>query len=212
MKPIRFLAVTLSVLLAVPAWGAPEIVGTAAAGHSATVNGTALEPGTAVVSGDTITVGPSGGAWIALAGGGRLYAAASSELRLEQSGGRTRFELLRGEAAFRLADDPVAGRLADATFRSADGRPTVGVVEVRNSSSGILYAEQGTLVVSTAANARLTTLRAGDYLPVGAPDSKASNESHTGRNVLIVAMILGGTATAIGVILGHSEARRTASP
>ena len=74
----QVLALLLVLLLAFPAWGDPNIVGSVASSQSATVRGTNLTPGSTIFSGDTIEVGAHGSAWITLPGGAQVQVAENS--------------------------------------------------------------------------------------------------------------------------------------
>ncbi len=157
------LALLLVLLLAFPAWGDPNVVGSVASSEAATVRGTNLTPGSTIFSGDTIEVGAWGSAWITLTGGAQVQVAENSQVRLMKTTASIQLTVDRGGASFRtLEKSPVEARLGDATIRSADGLPAVGLINVRNAQSAVIAAEKGTLVVTTAHDFKTVTLREGE--------------------------------------------------
>ncbi len=210
------LAVILVLLIAFPAWGDLSVVGNVAGSQSATVRGASLTPGSTIFSGDTIEVGPHGSARIALTDGAQVQLAEQSQVRLAKSADKVQLTIDRGLASFRTAEKSgLEALLGDATIRSANAMPTVGIISVRSPQSAIIAAQKGALLISTAHDAKSLTLREGEAAEVklvpeqdkdkrkGAAAAPAG--SWTAGKVVILAVILAGTVTGIGVLLGQSE-------
>ena len=98
------LTLLLASVLASPAWGDPNVVGNISTSKAATVRGTTLRPGSTIFSGDTIGVGPQGGARITLTGGGQVQVAANSQVRLTKLTDRIQLIIDRGTASFRTVE------------------------------------------------------------------------------------------------------------
>jgi len=212
----QVLASVLALLLVVPAWADPGVIGVATNSQFATISGNELVPGMAVLSSETIAVGPRGGVWIALAGGGQLHVGASSELRLSQASGKIEMDLLRGNAAFRFSEEPVDGRLADTTFRSASNQRALAVLDLLDSKSAVLAVVRGALVINMARGSQSLTLHEGENLklalgPAGPQSRSRNGGGHSLPGILVTAFVIGGVATAMGFLLGQSENQLSAT-
>ncbi len=210
----RALAVMVIMLLACPAWGDINVVGNVTGSQSATVRGTGLVPGSTIFNGDTIEVGARGNARILLAGGSQVQVSENSQVSLARSAGKVQLTIDRGLAVFRTGQDsPVEALLADATVRAANGQTAVGIINVRSPRSALIAAHKGMLEIRTAHDAKSMTLREGEgmevtLMPADPADPSAlpaASNSWTARKVVILAAILGGLATGIGLALGRSE-------
>jgi hypothetical protein len=212
------LAVILVPLLALPAWANPIVVGSVSRSKVATVRGTELTPGHTIFSDDTIVVGKHGSAWIALTDGAQVQLAEQSQVRLTKSADKVQLTIDRSLASFRTAEkSEVEALLGDATIRSADAMPAVGIISVRSPQSAIIAAQKGALLISTAHDARSLTLREGEAAEVKLVPEQDNDKnkkkvpgaapagSWTAGKVVILAVILAGTATGIGVLLGQNE-------
>ncbi len=207
------LAAVLMILLSSPAWSAPNIVGTVASSQSATVQGTALIPGTTVFSGDTIEVGPRGTARIALPGGAQVEVAENSRVRVSRASERTQFEVTRGGAIFRTSEQaPVEVRLAEVTVRAASGSSAIGLVAMLNPNSAAVQSEKGELVVTTDYDSKTVTLREGEVAevklePADSPSAPQDKEAQKRRKVRVILIGVGAAiaATAIAIGLNHNE-------
>ncbi len=215
------LTVLLASVLASPAWGDPNVVRNVSTSKTATVRGTSLTPGSTIFSGDTIEVGPQGGARITLRGGAQVQVAENSLVRLTKLTDRIQLIVDRGTALFRTVEQsPVEALLGDATIRSANGLPAVGVVSVRNAQSAMIAAQKGTLLVSIAHDSGSVTLREGEGAEVTlVPENDADKDkrkkkggavpagsvpagSLTAGKTVVIAAILAGLTTAIGFTRG----------
>lgn len=212
------LALLMVLTLAFPAWGDANIVGSVASSQSATVRGAELTPGSTVFSGDTINVGTRGGARIALPGGAQVQMGENSQISLNRADGRIQLAIARGLVSFRTAEKAeVETLLADATIRSADGLPVIGIINWRSPNSAVVAAQKGVLLITTGDESKSLTLRAGEGAELTlAQDKDQENEKNKKKRraaggywpaskVVAAALILGGAATAIGILLGRGE-------
>ena len=205
----QLLASVLIVILAVPTWSTPTVVGTTAASQSATVRGNALLPGSTIFSGDTIQVGAGGTVSIAVTGGAQVRVGPGSQVRLSREKEKTRLEIGRGSASFLVTSDaPFEARLADATIRSTGSGPTVGVVLVADMTKALIAAEKGELVVHTAHDARSVTLKEGEGVEVSlAPDPQGG--SGTGATTLSGKWVAIMAAVSISIVAAIAIWRST---
>ena len=220
----QLLASILIAILAIPASPTSSIVGTTAASQSATVRGSALIPGSTIFSGDTIQVGTNGTVSIAVTGGAQVRVGPGSQVRLSREKEKTRLEIGRGSASFRVTPDvPFEARLADATIRGTGEGPAVGVVLVADMTKALIAAEKGELVVRTAHDARSVTLKEGEGVEVSlAPDPQGGDRADapmlSGRRIAILAVVSIGIVAAIAIWRGttgglsDTEIRNVVSP
>jgi hypothetical protein len=227
------LALLLVLTLAFPAWAVPIVVGNVASSESATVRGTALAPGSTVFSGDTIEVGPKGIARLALTDGAQVQIAGDSQVRLTKTSDTIQLTVDRGLTAFLATEkSAIEALLGDATIRPANGTAAIGVINVRSPETAVIAAQKGTLLISTAHDSKTVTLREGQGAevtlaqdnPQQTPEEKKKKKrggaavpggsaapagSWSAGKVVIIAIILGGVATATGFLLGRSEVELT---
>jgi len=220
------LAVLLASLLAFPVYGDPSAVGSFTGGQSASIRGVSLSPGATVFSGDAIEVGTGGSAHIALVGGSQVQVGQESQIRLEKTSNRVQLFIDRGIASFRTGGDSgVEALLADATIRSADGTPAVGIVQIRSPQAAVIAAQKGALVISIAHDGKNVVLREGDAAEVTLAQDTQQTEQQKNKKkragaavpagsmstgkVVLIAAIIGGVATAIGVLLAHNETQQS---
>lgn len=187
------LALILFLILAVPAWANPIVVGSVSRSQAATVRGAELTPGHTIFSDDTIVVGMHGSAWIALTGGAQVQLGENSQVSLTKTTDRVQLTIDRGLASFRTAENSeFAALLGEATIRSANGMPAVGIISVRNPQSAIIAAKKGALLVSTAHDSKSVTLEEGQAVEIALAPGKS--KGHTLR-------FIGGGAAAAGGLL-----------
>jgi hypothetical protein len=221
------LAVLLASLLAFPGYGDPSAVGSFTGGQSASIRGVSLSPGATVFSGDAIEVGTGGSARIALAGGSQVQVGQESQIRLEKTSNRVQLFIDRGIASFRTGGDSgVEALLADATIRSADGTPAVGIVQIRSPQAAVIAAQKGALVISIAHDGKNVVLREGDGAEVTLAQDTQQTEQQKNKKkkpagvalpagsmstgkVVLIAAIIGGVATAIGLLLAQNETQQS---
>ena len=218
----QLLAVLLALVLAFPAWASPNIVGNVSSSESATVRGTNLTPGSTILSGDAIDVGARGSAQILLVGGAQLRMLEDSQVRVTRTTDVIQVSVQRGVASFRTAENSsVEALLADATIRSADGLPAVGIISVRSPQSAMIAAEKGTLLITTAHDSKSVTLHEGDAAEVTlVPEKAKDRDKDKGRGavpagatsaarVVLIAIIVGGAITAAALLLGRGGTQLT---
>ncbi len=194
----RVLAVILLLLLAFPAWGGPSVVGSVASSQSATVRGTRLAPGSTILSGDAIEVGAQGSAWIALLGGAEVQLGEKSQARLTKTTEKIQLTIDRGLASFRTVEkSEFEALLADATIRSANGRPALGIISVRSPQLAVIAAKRGALLISTAHDLKSLTLEEGQGVDVTLIPGATTTSSQS-------TAILGGAVAASGALLGET--------
>ncbi len=207
----KLLAGLLALLLAFPACADNSVVGTVVRSELANLQGARLVPGSTLFSGDSIQVDSGGAARILLADGALLQLAEGSLVRLMRAGANTQVIIERGGVALRSTQTaPVEAVLGDATIRPADAAPTVGIIHTRGPDGAWIVAEKGRLNLRLAHDGSVTTLREGEAAEVrllaetpgaqGAPGGQTS-----ARRVIILALILGGVATAIAALLANQE-------
>jgi hypothetical protein len=227
----QVLAALLALLVTFPAWGESNVVGNIVSSQSATVRGTSLTPGSTIFAGDSIHVGPQGSAWITLAGGGQVRVGENSLVSLDKMPEKIQMTVHRGIASFRTAEkSPVEALLGDATVRSADGLPAVGVISVRDPQSAFIAAEKGTLLITTEHDSNSVTLREGDGAEVtlvlqqdtdqekekkkkkggaATAGSAPSGGSLTAGKAAIIGAIVAGVAVGIAIGLLNQEPSNT---
>ncbi len=210
------LTVFLSLLLAYPGWATPNAtaIGNVTDSTSASVRGSNLTPGSTLFAGDAVEVGPNGSAMIALRGGSQLHMGQNSQVRLAKAADRIQVIVDRGTTSFRTDQKaPAEALLADASIRSADGSPAIGIVSVRSPELALIAAEKGTLLVSTAHDSKSVTVREGEGVELKLvavdPDQRGGAPVPAGywsaTKIIILAIILGAATTAIGLWLAHRE-------
>jgi hypothetical protein len=218
----QLLAVLLVLMLAFPAWASPNIVGNVSSSESATVRGTNLTPGSTILSGDAIEVGARGSAQILLVGGAQLRMLEDSQVRVTRTTDVIQVSVQRGVASFRTAENSsVEALLADATIRSADRLPAVGIISVRSPQSAMIAAEKGTLLITTAHDSKSVTLHEGDAAEVTLVPEKAKDRdkdkgggavpagASSAARVVLIAIIVGGAITAAALLLGRGGTQLT---
>ena len=145
----QLLAAVLIALIALPAWTQTPIAGTVITSQSATMHDAPLPPGSTIFSGESVSVSPTGGAQIDLAGGGRIEILRDSAVQLSRSAAGAQFAVLRGGVSFRgWPKDAVATTLGDATIRFADPA-SLGVLHFENTDSAVLATMRGKLTIRT---------------------------------------------------------------
>lgn len=222
----QFLASVLVGLLAAPAWAATNpVVGTAGPSQAASVRGAGLLPGTTLFNGDTVDVGARGDAALSFGHGSMVRLSEETTLRLEKGDNRVAFELVRGRVAFRSSEQlPVEAHLADANIHSANGLAAVGVLAFRTPKLVVVTAEKGSLLISTAHDAKSVSLREGESVEMrlqtqdtgqgGGEDTRAagaSTPSLTHRKWLAVVIISTAAVLLVGLdpdLLGLSDSQK----
>lgn len=213
------LTLLLTSVLAFPAWGNPNVVGNISTSKATAVRGATLTPGSTIYSDDPIEVGPQGSAWITLTGGAQVQVEENSLVRLTKLTDRTQLIVDRGTASFRTVEQsPVEALLGDATIRSANSWPAVGIVSVRNAQSAMIAAQKGTLLITTAHDSGSVTLHEGEaaevtLVPETDEETKKKGPIPAGssnvRRMALIAVMLVGLTTTAGFIAGHFDPSHT---
>lgn len=214
------LTLLLTSVLAFPAWGNPNVVGNISTSKATAVRGATLTPGSTIYSDDPIEVGPQGSAWITLTGGAQVQVEENSLVRLTKLTDRTQLIVDRGTASFRTVEQsPVEALLGDATIRSANSWPAVGIVSVRNAQSAMIAAQKGTLLITTAHDSGSVTLREGEAAEVTlVPETDEERKKNDGPipagsssagRIVRTAVILAVLTTTAGFIAGHFDPSHT---
>jgi hypothetical protein len=201
----RALAISVALLMAVPAWALPSAaVGTVTNSKDTTVRGIVVPPGTTVFDGDTLDVGAHGSAWIGLAGGANVFLAGGSRVQVLRPGdaGRIQVEISSGMTRFRAtAQSPVEALLADAVIRPASDSPVVGFVRMTSATTALVGAEKGDLVITTEHDGASVTVHEGYAINATlAPDPERQSGRRRGAGFifLVGAAILIAT---IGIVI-----------
>ena len=168
-------AAVLIALMASPAWTQAQVAGTIVASQSATTREAPLLPGSTVFSGESVAVGQSGRAQIALPGGGRLEVLADSTVLLARNAAGVDFTLQRGAVSFTGAPKGAIETIwGDATIRPGDP-DAVGLIHLESSDAIVLAAIKGRLTISTAHDARSVDIPEGAAARISLADAPAAN-------------------------------------
>ncbi len=198
----QVLAVTLALLLAVPAWTNPAVVGSTIASQQARIAGAELRAGTTILSGDVIEVGTKGLASLNLSQGGQVDLGAESRARLTRKADGVVLELGRGAAAFRSAGGaPLEARLADASIHPLGTEPAVWVLAWKNPTEGVIAARSGQLLIRTAHDARSVVLNPGEAIEFSYTPAQEDDSDLSRRGVVVLGLIIVGVTALIAAIL-----------
>ncbi|MCL6480957.1 MAG: hypothetical protein K6U02_04455 [Firmicutes bacterium] len=199
----QVLAITLALLLAMPAWTNPAVVGSTIASQQARIAGAALTTGTTIFSGDVLEVGAKGLASLNLSGGGQVDLGAESRARLTREANGVVLELGRGAAAFRSTGGaPFEARIADASIQPVGMEPAVGVLAWKNPTAGVIAARSGKLLIRTAHDARSVVLNPGEAIEFTYTPAQEEDDSDLSRKgVVVLGLIIVGIAALTAIIL-----------
>jgi hypothetical protein len=162
----QLLAAVLIALLASPSWSQAQVAGTVIISQSATMRDSPVLPGSTVFSGESISVSPTGGAQIALAGGGRIQVLRDSAVQFNRNEAGMQFVVQRGAVSFSGGPkDAVETTLGDATIRPSDPL-AVGVIHIENPDSAVLAAIKGKLTIKTAHDLKTTDVPEGSAVRI----------------------------------------------
>lgn len=214
------LAFTLTLVLALPTWGANEVVGVAVQAQSATVHQAALANGSTVFSGDAITAGAKGSAQVSLPGGGRVDVLSNSTVRVERNAEGVQLTLERGNASFQTRpDSPVAALFPDARVRAPKGGSAMGIIGMESPDSALVIAKIGALEVMTEHDSKSVLVPEGAAArisllpeepaqgPVGVPAAGRSR-----RRLAIILLLAGGGVTAGAILAATGGSSTPVSP
>ena len=159
--------------MASPAWTQAQVAGTIIASQSATTRDAPLLPGSTVFSGESVAVGQSGRAQIALSGGGRIEVLADSTVLLARNAAGVDFTLQRGAVSFMGAPAGAIETIwGDATIRPADP-VAVGLIHLESSDAITLAAIKGKLTISTTHDAKSVDVPEGSAVRITLADAPA---------------------------------------
>ncbi len=207
--------------LASPAFGSSDAIGQAVYTQAASVREAPLTTGSTLLSGETVTVSQKGAARIALAGGGQVEVFDQSSARFTRSASAVQVFVESGSASFlSQPDSRVEAMIADATIRSIPSLPAVGLVSMQTPDSAIVVATKGMLEIATlhdnqtvqvpeGSAARITLVPAdpqGGAAPAGRSGSLGGISK---KKLAIIALIVGGSVLAAGLILANRETTQT---
>lgn len=173
-------AAFLIAFMASPAWSQAQVAGTIVAGQSATTRDAPLLPGSTVFSGESVAVGQSGRAQIALSGGGRIEVLADSTVLLARNAAGVDFTLQRGAVSFMGAPAGAIETIwGDATIRPADS-VAVGLIHLESSDAITLAAIKGKLTISTAHDSKSVDVPEGSAVRITLADAPQDSPQNQG--------------------------------
>jgi ferric-dicitrate binding protein FerR (iron transport regulator) len=202
------LAFTLTLVLALPTWGANEVVGVAVQTQSATVHQAALATGSTVFSGDAITAAANGRAQVSLPGGGRVDVLSNSTVTVERNAEGVELTLERGSASFQTRpDSQVAALFPDVRVRAPEGGSAMGVVGMESPDSVLVVAKIGVLEVISEHDSKSVLVPEGSAARITLlPEEPAQGQAgvqpagRKRRRLAVILLLAGGGVTA-GAIL-----------
>jgi ferric-dicitrate binding protein FerR (iron transport regulator) len=213
------LAFSLALGMALPTWGANEVVGVAVQSQSASVHEAALAAGSTVFSGDAITAAANGRAQVALPGGGRVDVLSNSTVRVERNTDGVEFTLERGSAGFQTRpDSPVAALLTDARIRAPKGGSAMGIVGMESPNSALVVAKIGALEVISEHDSKSVLIPEGSAARITLlPEEPAQGQAgvqpagRSRRRLAVILLLAGGGVTA-GAILAATSGGSSSTP
>ena len=217
MKILRqTLALSITLVMALPGWGANEVVGVAVQSQSATVHQATLATGSTVFSGDAISAAVNGRAQVSLPGGGRLDVLSDSTVRVERSSTGVEMTLQHGMASFQtLPDSQVSALFPDARVRAPKGGSALGIIGMETPDSALIVAKIGTLEIFSEHDSRSVLVPEGSAARItllpeepaqGPVGVQAAGRSR--RRLAVILLLAGGGVTA-GAILATTGGSST---
>jgi hypothetical protein len=213
-------AAFLIAFIASPAWTQAPVAGTIVASQSATTRDAPLLPGSTVFSGESVAVGQSGRAQIALSGGGRIEVLADSTVLLARNSAGVDFTLQRGAVSFMGAPAGAIETIwGDATIRPADP-VAVGLIHLESSDAITLAAIKGKLTISTAHDARSVDVPEGSAVRITLADAPDAPQNQGGAapagraappipKIAIIAFLIGAAFLAAFLWIAAHEPTET---
>jgi hypothetical protein len=213
-------AAFLIAFIASPAWTQAPVAGTIVASQSATTRDAPLLPGSTVFSGESVAVGQSGRAQIALSGGGRIEVLADSTVLLARNSAGVDFTLQRGAVSFMGAPAGAIETIwGDATIRPADP-VAVGLIHLESSDAITLAAIKGKLTISTAHDARSVDVPEGSAVRIALADAPDAPQNQGGAapagraappiaKIAIIAFLIGAAFLAAFLLIASHEPTET---
>ncbi len=222
------LIAALVTFMASPAWSAGEPVGSISSSANATVRETPLRQGSTVFSGDAISVGENGAARIALAGGAQAEVLGNSQVKLAKSGDTIQMILESGQASFQTSSGiagAMEGLVAGVTVRPADGKGSSAILQVLNERHVMIAAQKGSLLLTTARDARIYTIPEGSAADLtAAPEGPQDRDRDRGavpagkslprvsppsKHVIWIVAIVGGATLITAFLLARREPKQS---
>jgi ferric-dicitrate binding protein FerR (iron transport regulator) len=211
------LACMVTLVLALPTWGANEVVGVAVQTQSASVHQAALAPGSTVFSGDSISAAANGRVQVALPGGGRVDVLSNSTVLVERNTDGVQLTVQRGSAAFQTRpDSPVAALLSDARVHAPKGGSAMGLIGLESADSALVVARIGALEVFTEHDSKSVLIPEGSAARITLVPEEEQAQGQAGvqpagrkrRRLAVILLLAGGgiTAGAILAATGGSDA------
>jgi len=206
--------------MASPAWTQSQVAGTIIASQSATTRDAPLLPGSTVFSGESVAVGQSGRAQIALSGGGRIEVLADSTVLLARHSAGVDFTLQRGAVSFMGAPAGAIETIwGDATIRPADP-VAVGLIHLESSDAITLAAIKGKLTISTAHDAKSVDVPEGSAVRIALADAPDAPQGQGGAapagraappiaKIAIIAFLIGAAFLAAFLWIAAHEPTET---
>ena len=159
----KILVGVLTMVMVSPVWGGGEPLGNITSSNDATIRDSKLTPGSTVFTGDVISVAAHGGARIALTGGAQAEILGNSSVQLTMTDNKIQMAVNRGQASFHTSGgNGMSALVGDATVRPADGAETSAVIQSLSETHAIVAAEKGALLVTTAHDGKVYTVREGE--------------------------------------------------
>jgi ferric-dicitrate binding protein FerR (iron transport regulator) len=164
-----------------PAWAGGEAVGSVTSSKETTVRDTKLTPGSTVFSGDVISVAEQGVTQIALTGGSQAEVLSNSSVRLTKANDKIQMVVNRGHASFHTAgntgNNGVSALVGNATVCPVNGAETSAVIQSLSETHATVAAEKGALLVTTANDGKVYTVREGEAADLSAtPDPQQNGQ------------------------------------
>jgi len=203
-------------LLALPVWGASDVIGSAVSSRLVTLRDTPLTPGSTIFSGDSISAAAKGGARIALLGGDRVELLDNSSMRLTRERAAVEMVIERGSAYFQtVPGSSFKAVLEDATIRPASGA-VIGLIHRDSPNSAVVFAQRGALnirtehdgdttLVSEGSAARITLLSPQNSGQTPQPAGRSAPGGAWSRRRLALIVLIGGGGALIGGLIAASH-------
>jgi hypothetical protein len=174
----KILVAVLCFVMVSPAWAGGEPVGSVTSAKETTVRDTKLTPGSTVFAGDVISVAEQGVTQIALTGGSQAEVLSNSSVRLTKANDKIQMVVNRGRASFHTAgNNGVSALVGHATVRPLGAAETSAVIQSLSETHATVAAEKGALLVTTANDGKVYTVREGEAADLSAtPDPQQNGQ------------------------------------
>ena len=159
----KILVGVLTIVMVSPAWGGSEPLGNITSSSDATIRNSKLTPGSSVFTGDVISVAQHGAVRIALTGGAQAEVLGNSSVQLAKTDNKIQMVLNGGQASFHTSGSKTMSALVGgATVQPADGSETSAIIQLLGETHALVAAEKGALLVTTANDDKVYTVREGE--------------------------------------------------